>query len=126
MAVSKEDILSAVADMSVMDLVELIEAMEEKFGVTAAAAVAAAPAAAGGDAGAAAEEQTEFDVVLTGFGDKKVGVIKAVREVTGLGLKEAKELVESAPAPVKEGASKDEAEEIKKKIAEAGGTAELK
>ena len=87
MAVSKEDILSAVADMSVMDLVELIEAMEEKFGVTAAAAVAAAPAAAGGDAGAAAEEQTEFDVVLTGFGDKKVGVIKAVREVTGLGLK---------------------------------------
>ena len=126
MAVSKEDILSAVADMSVMDLVDLIEAMEEKFGVTAAAAVAAAPAAAGGDAGAAAEEQTEFDVVLTGFGDKKVGVIKAVREVTGLGLKEAKELVESAPAPVKEGASKDEAEEIKKKIEEAGGTAELK
>ena len=118
MAVSKEDILSAVADMSVMDVVELIEAMEEKFGVTAAAAVAAAPAAAGGDAGAAAEEQTEFDVVLTGFGDKKVGVIKAVREVTGLGLKEAKELVESAPAPVKEGASKDEAEEIKKKIEE--------
>ncbi|MBL7249760.1 50S ribosomal protein L7/L12 [Alloalcanivorax sp. C16-2] len=126
MAVSKEDILSAIADMSVMDLVELIEAMEEKFGVTAAAAVAAAPAAAGGDAGGAAEEQTEFDVVLTGFGDKKVGVIKAVREVTGLGLKEAKELVEGAPAPVKEGASKDEAEEIKKKIEEAGGTAELK
>ena len=125
MAVSKEDILSAVADMSVMDLVELIEAMEEKFGVTAAAAVAAAPAAAG-DAGAAAEEQTEFDVILTGFGDKKVGVIKAVREVTGLGLKEAKDLVEGAPAPVKEGASKDEAEEIKKKIEEAGGTAELK
>ena len=126
MAVSKEDILSAIADMSVMDLVDLIEAMEEKFGVTAAAAVAAAPAAAGGDAGAAAEEQTEFDVVLTGFGDKKVGVIKAVREVTGLGLKEAKELVEGAPAPVKEGASKDEAEEIKKKIEEAGGTAALK
>lgn len=126
MAVSKEDILSAIAEMSVMDLVELIEAMEEKFGVTAAAAVAAAPAAAGGDAGAAAEEQTEFDVILTGFGDKKVGVIKAVREVTGLGLKEAKDLVEGAPAPVKEGASKDEAEEIKKKIEEAGGTAELK
>ncbi|MEQ3776413.1 MAG: 50S ribosomal protein L7/L12 [Alcanivorax sp.] len=127
MAVSKEDILGAIADMSVMDLVELIEAMEEKFGVTAAAAVAAAaaPAAAGGEA-AAAEEQTEFDVVLTGFGDKKVGVIKAVREVTGLGLKEAKELVEGAPAPVKEAASKDEAEEIKKKIEEAGGTAELK
>ena len=126
MAVSKEDILSAVAEMSVMDLVELIEAMEEKFGVTAAAAVAAAPAAAGGDAGAAAEEQTEFDVVLTGFGDKKVGVIKAVREVTGLGLKEAKDMVEGAPAPVKEGVSKDEAEEIKKKIEEAGGTVELK
>ena len=125
MAVSKEDILGAISDMSVMDLVELIEAMEEKFGVTAAAAVAAAPAAAGGEA-AAAEEQTEFDVVLTGFGDKKVGVIKAVREVTGLGLKEAKELVEGAPAPVKEAASKDEAEEIKKKIEEAGGTAELK
>ena len=125
MAVSKEDILSAIADMSVMDLVELIEAMEEKFGVTAAAAVAAAPAAAGGGE-AAAEEKTEFDVVLTGFGDKKVGVIKAVREVTGLGLKEAKELVEGAPAPVKEGAAKDEAEEIKKKIEEAGGTAELK
>ena len=114
MAVSKEDILGAIADMSVMDLVELIEAMEEKFGVTAA----------GGEA--AAEEKTEFDVVLTGFGDKKVGVIKAVREVTGLGLKEAKELVEGAPASVKEGASKDEAEEIKKKIEEAGGTAELK
>lgn len=125
MAVSKEDILSAIAEMSVMDLVELIETMEEKFGVTAAAAVAVAPAAAG-DAGAAAEEQTEFDVVLTSFGDKKVGVIKAVREVTGLGLKEAKDLVESAPAPVKEGASKDEAEEIKKKIEEAGGSAELK
>lgn len=126
MAVSKEDILSSIADMSVMDLVELIEAMEEKFGVTAAAAVAAAPAAAGGDAGAAAEEQTEFDVVLTSFGEKKVGVIKAVREVTGLGLKEAKDLVESAPAPIKEGASKDEAEEIKKKVEEAGGSAELK
>jgi len=125
MAVSKEDILSAIAEMSVMDLVELIETMEEKFGVTAAAAVAVAPAAAG-DAGAAAEEKTEFDVVLTSFGDKKVGVIKAVREVTGLGLKEAKDLVESAPAPVKEGASKDEAEEIKKKIEEAGGSAELK
>lgn len=124
MAVSKEDILSAIADMSVMDLVELISAMEEKFGVTAAAAVAAAPVAAG--EAAAAEEQTEFDVILTGFGDKKVGVIKAVREVTGLGLKEAKDLVEGAPASVKEGASKDEAEEIKKKIEEAGGTAELK
>ena len=125
MAVSKEDILGAIADMSVMDLVELIEAMEEKFGVTAAAAVAAAPAAAGGEA-AAAEEQTEFDVVLTGFGDKKVGVIKAVREVTGLGLKEAKDLVEGAPSAIKEGVSKAEAEEIKKKVEEAGGTVELK
>ncbi|ERP88079.1 MAG: 50S ribosomal protein L7/L12 [Pseudomonadales bacterium] len=124
MAMSKEDILNAVAELSVLELVELIEAFEEKFNVSAAAvAVAAAPGAAGGDA---AEEKTDFDVILTGFGDKKVGVIKAVREVTGLGLKEAKELVEGAPAPVKEGAGKDEAEEIKKKIEEAGGTAELK
>ena len=124
MALSKEDILNAVAELSVLELVELIEAFEEKFNVSAAAvAVAAAPGAAGGDA---AEEKTDFDVILTGFGDKKVGVIKAVREVTGLGLKEAKELVEGAPAPVKEGAGKDEAEEIKKKIEEAGGTAELK
>lgn len=126
MAMSKEDILNAVAEMSVMDLVELIEAMEEKFGVTAAAAVAAVAAPAGGDAGAAAEEKTEFDVVLTAFGDKKVGVIKAVREATGLGLKEAKDLVEGVPSPVKEGASKEEAEELKKKIEEAGGTVELK
>ena len=124
MAMSKEDILNAVAELSVLELVELIEAFEEKFNVSAAAvAVAAAPGAAGGDA---AEEKTDFDVILTGFGDKKVGVIKAVREVTGLGLKEAKELVEGAPAPVKEGAGKDEAEEIKKKIEEAGGTAALK
>ncbi|MGB2249033.1 MAG: 50S ribosomal protein L7/L12 [Alcanivorax sediminis] len=123
MAMSKEDILNAVAELSVLELVELIEAFEEKFNVSAAAvAVAAGPAAAG----EAAEEKTDFDVILTGFGDKKVGVIKAVREVTGLGLKEAKELVEGAPAPVKEGAGKDEAEEIKKKIEEAGGTAELK
>jgi large subunit ribosomal protein L7/L12 len=127
MALSKEDILNAIAEMSVMDLVELISEMEEKFGVSAAAAVAVAAPAAGGDAGGeAAAEKDEFDVVLTGFGDKKVGVIKAVREVTGLGLKEAKELVEGAPSPVKEGAAKDEAEEIKKKIEEAGGTVELK
>ena len=99
MALSKDDILNAIADMSVMDIVELIEAMEEKFGVTAAAAVAAAPAAAGGDAGAAAEEQTEFDVVLTAAGEKKVNVIKVVRAVTGLGLKEAKGLVDGAPSP---------------------------
>ncbi|WP_111658270.1 50S ribosomal protein L7/L12 [Isoalcanivorax indicus] len=126
MALSKEDILNAIAEMSVMDLVELISAMEEKFGVSAAAAVAVAAPAAGGEAAAAAEEKTEFDVVLTGFGDKKVGVIKAVREATGLGLKEAKDLVEGAPAAVKEGVNKDEAESIKKKIEEAGGTAELK
>ncbi len=126
MALSKDDILNAIADMSVMEIVELIEAMEEKFGVTAAAAVAAAPAAAGGDAGAAAEEKTDFDVILTSAGEKKVNVIKVVREVTGLGLKEAKGLVDGAPSPIKEGAPKDEAEEIKKKLEEAGGSAELK
>ena len=127
MALSKDDILNAIAEMSVMEVVELIEAMEEKFGVTAAAAVAAAPAAAGGgDAGAAAEEQTEFDVVLTSAGEKKVNVIKVVRAVTGLGLKEAKGLVDGAPSPIKEGASKDEAEDIKKQLEEAGGSAELK
>ena len=112
--------------MSVMDIVELIEAMEEKFGVTAAAAVAAAPVAAGGDAGAAAEEQTEFDVMLASAGEKKVNVIKVVRAVTGLGLKEAKGLVDGAPSAVKEGASKDDAEEAKKQLEEAGATAELK
>ena len=126
MALSKEDVLNAIAEMSVMDIVELINDMEEKFGVTAAAAVAAAPAAAAGDAGGAAAEKDEFDVVLASFGEKKVGVIKAVREATGLGLKEAKELVEGAPAPIKEGASKDEAEELKKKLEEAGATVELK
>lgn len=127
MALSKEDILEAIAAMSVMDVVELIEAMEEKFGVTAAAAVAAAPAAAGGaDGGAAEAEQTEFDVILTSAGEKKVNVIKVVRAVTGLGLKEAKAVVDGAPGPVKEGASKDEAEDIKKQLEEAGGAAELK
>ncbi len=125
MAVSKDDILDAIANMSVMDVVELIEAMEEKFGVTAAAAVAAAPAA-GGDAGGAAEEQTEFDLVLTSFGEKKVGVIKAVRSLTGLGLKEAKDAVEAAPTVLKEGVSKDEAEEAKKLLEEAGATVEIK
>ncbi len=126
MAVSKEDILNTIADMSVMDVVELIEAMEEKFGVTAAAPVAvAAGPAAGGDA-AAAEEKTEFDVILAGFGDNKVAVIKAVRGVTGLGLKEAKDLVEGAPAPIKEGVSKDELEDIKKQLEEAGATVEVK
>jgi large subunit ribosomal protein L7/L12 len=126
MALSKDDILNAIADMSVMDIVELIEAMEEKFGVTAAAAVAAAPAAGGGDAGAAAEEQTEFDVMLTSAGEKKVAVIKAVRAITGLGLKEAKGLVDSAPSAIKEGVSKDDAEDVKKQLEEAGGSAELK
>jgi len=125
MAVSKDDILEAISAMSVMDVVELIEAMEEKFGVSAAAAVAAAPVAAAGDAGAAAE-QSEFDVILTGFGDKKVGVIKAVRGITGLGLKEAKDLVEGAPAPIKEGVEKAEAEEVKKQLEEAGASVELK
>ncbi len=122
---SKEDILEAIASMSVMEVVELIEAMEEKFGVTAAAAVAAAPAA-GGDAGAAAEEQTEFDLVLTSFGEKKVAVIKAVRGMTGQGLKEAKDSVESAPTTLKEGLSKDEAEDLKKQLEEAGATVEVK
>lgn len=126
MSLTKEDVLNAIAEMSVMDIVELISEMEDKFGVTAAAAVAAAPAAGGGDAGGAAAEKTEFDVVLASFGDKKVAVIKAVRGITGLGLKEAKALVEGAPAPVKEGVSKDEAEEVKKTLEEAGATVELK
>ena len=127
MSLSKDDILNAIAEMSVMDVVELVEAMEEKFGVSAAAAVAAAPAAgaAGGDAGGA-EEKDEFDVVLTGAGDKKVNVIKVVRAVTGLGLKEAKAMVDEAPSAIKEGATKDEAEDIKKQLEEAGASVELK
>ncbi len=126
MAVSKDDILETIAGMSVMEVVDLISAMEEKFGVSAAApvAVAAAPGA-GGDA-AAAEEQTEFDVILASFGANKVSVIKAVRAITGLGLKEAKDMVESAPAPLKEGVSKDEAEDLKKQLEEAGATVEVK
>jgi large subunit ribosomal protein L7/L12 len=126
MAVSKDEILEAIAGMTVMEVVELIEAMEEKFGVTAAVAVAAAPAGAGGGEAAAAEEQTEFDVVLTSFGSTKVGVIKAVRALTALGLKEAKEAVEGVPTTVKEGVSKDEAEEAKKQLEEAGATVEVK
>ena len=122
---SNEDILSAIADMSVMDVVELVSAMEEKFGVSAAA-VATAPVAVAAEAGVAAEEKTEFDVVLTSFGDKKVAVIKAVRTITGLGLKEAKDLVESAPAAIKEGASKAEADDILKQLEEAGASVELK
>ena len=125
MALSNEDILNAIAEMSVMDVVELVSAMEEKFGVSAQAAVAAAAAAAGGDV-AAAEEQTEFDVVLSSIGEKKVNVIKAVRAITGLGLKEAKELVDGAPSTIKEAASKGDAEEAKKQLEEAGATAELK
>lgn len=126
MAVSKEDILETIANMSVMDVVELIEAMEEKFGVSAAAPVAAVAAPAAGGEAAAAEEKTEFDLVLTSFGSNKVPVIKVVREITGLELKEAKDLVESAPANVKEGISKDEAGELQKKLEEAGASVEVK
>jgi len=122
MSISKDDILNAIAEMSVMDVVELIEAMEEKFGVSAAAAVAVA----GGDAGAAAAEQTEFDVVLESFGSAKVAVIKAVRGATGLGLKEAKEVVESAPKALKEGLSKEEAEALKAELEAAGATVAIK
>jgi large subunit ribosomal protein L7/L12 len=124
MAVSKEDILDTISNMSVMEVVDLISAMEEKFGVSAAApvAVAAGPAAAG----EAAAEQTEFDVVMSSFGGNKVAVIKAVRAITGLGLKEAKTMVESAPAAVKEGVSKDEAEDVKKQLEEAGASVEVK
>lgn len=126
MAVSKDDILETISNMSVMEVVDLIEAMEEKFGVSAAAPVAvAAGPAAGGDA-AAAEEKSDFDVILASFGSSKVPVIKAVREITGLGLKEAKDLVEGAPAAVKEGVEKAEAEEIQKKLEEAGASVELK
>jgi large subunit ribosomal protein L7/L12 len=126
MAVSKDDILEAISNMTVMEVVDLISAMEEKFGVTAAAAVAAAPAGGAAAPAAAAEEQTEFDVVMTSFGANKVNVIKAVRAITGLGLKEAKDLVEGVPASIKEGASKDEAADIKGKLEEAGATVEVK
>lgn len=126
MAVSKEDILQTISDMSIMEVVELVEAMEEKFGVTAAAAVAVAPAAAGDAGGAAAEAQSEFDVVLTAIGEKKVNVIKVVRGLTGLGLKDAKALVDGAPATVKEAVATEEAEDMKKQLEEAGATAELK
>ena len=127
MALSNDEILDAISDMSVMDVVDLVSAMEEKFGVSAAAAVAAAPVAAGAGGGeAAVEEKDEFEVVLAGAGDKKVNVIKAVRGITGLGLKEAKALVDEAPSSIKEGATKDEAEEFKKQLEEAGATVELK
>ncbi len=127
MSLSKEEILEGIAELSVMDVVELVSAMEEKFGVSAAAAVAVAAPAAGGDAGGdAAADKDEFDVILAAAGDKKVNVIKAVRGITGLGLKEAKDLVDGAPSPIKEGASKDEAEDFKKQLEEAGATVELK
>jgi large subunit ribosomal protein L7/L12 len=125
MALSQEDILEAISSMSVIEVVDLVSAMEEKFGVSAAAPVAVAAAAAG-DGGAAAAEQTEFDVVMTSFGGNKVSVIKAVRAATGLGLKEAKAAVEAAPASIKEGVSKDEAEELKKQLEEAGAEVEIK
>ena len=126
MAVTKDEMLDAISNMTVMEIVDLISALEEKFGVSAAAAAVAAAPAAGGDAGAAAEEQTEFDVILKSAGSNKIAAIKAVRGITGLGLKEAKALVEGAPAPVKEGASKDEAEDLKKQLEEAGAEVELK
>jgi len=126
MAVSQEEILDTISNMSVMEVVDLISAMEEKFGVSAAAAVAVAPAAGGDAGGAAAEEQTEFDVVMSSFGENKVSVIKAVRGITGLGLKEAKEMVEGVPSTIKEAAGKEEAEGIKKQLEEAGASVELK
>ena len=125
MALSKDDILNSIAEMSVMDVVELVQAMEEKFGVSAAAAVAVAPAAAG-DGGAAEEEKDEFDVMLMAAGEKKINVLKAVRVITGLGLKEAKAVVDEAPSAVKEGVTKDEAEDLKKQLEEAGASVELK
>jgi len=125
-AVSKDEILEAIANMTVMEVVDLISAMEEKFGVTAAAAVAAAPAAAGGGDAAPVEEQTEFDVVLTSFGSNKVSVIKTVRGLAGLVLKEAKDVVEGAPTTLKEGVSKDDAEAAKKELEEAGASVEIK
>jgi len=128
MALSNEELIEALSNKSIMEVVELVKALEEKWGVSAAApvAVAAAPGAGGGEAAAAAEEQTEFDVVMNSFGDNKVAVIKVIRAVTGLGLKEAKDLVEGAPSTVKEGVAKDEAESIKKQLEEAGATVQIK
>jgi len=124
--ITKEDIKEAIKNMTVLELAELVKELEEEFGVSAAAMVAAAPAAGGAAGGAAAEEKTEFDVILQSPGDKKINVIKVVREITGLGLKEAKELVDSAPKAIKEGVSKEEAEQIKAKLEEAGATVEVK
>lgn len=126
MAVSRQDILNAIADMSVMDVVELVKEMEEKFGVSAQAAVAAVPMAAAGGEAAVAEEKTEFDVVMKDIGANKINVIKAIRAITGLGLKEAKDMVEGAPVTVKEAVSKDEAANVKKQLEEAGATVEVK
>lgn len=126
MAVSKEDILETIANMTVLEVVDLISAMEEKFGVSAAAAVAAVPVAAAGAAAPAAEEQTEFDVIMTSFGANKVNVIKVIRTITGLGLKEAKDLVEAAPSTVKEAISKADADDIKKQLEEAGASVDIK
>ena len=126
MAVSKENILETIANMTVLEVVDLIKAMEEKFGVSAAAPVAVAAVGGAAAAALAAEEQTEFNVIMTNFGANKVGIIKAVRAITSLGLKEAKDLVEGVPSPVKEGVSKAEAEEIKKQLVEAGATVEIK
>jgi len=124
--ITKDQVVDFIANMSVLEMSELVKEMEEKFGVSAAAAAVVAPAAGGGGTEAAAEEKTEFDVILTSFGEKKINVIKEVRSITGLGLKEAKEAVESAPKAIKEGVSKEEAEEIKKKLEEAGASAEIK
>ena len=123
---TKDQVVDFIANMSVLEMSELVKEMEEKFGVSAAAAAVAAPVAGGGESEAAAEEKTEFDVILTSFGEKKINVIKEVRSITGLGLKEAKEAVESAPKAIKEGVSKEEAEEVKKKLEEAGASAEIK
>lgn len=124
--ITKDQVVDFIANMSVLEMSELVKEMEEKFGVSAAAAAVAAPAADGGESEAAAEEKTEFDVILTSFGEKKINVIKEVRSITGLGLKEAKEAVESAPKAIREGVSKEEAEEVKKKLEEAGASAEIK
>ena len=124
--ITKDQVVDFIANMSVLEMSELVKEMEEKFGVSADAAAVSVPAAGGGESEAAAEEKTEFDVILTSFGEKKINVIKEVRSITGLGLKEAKEAVESAPKAIKEGVSKEEAEEVKKKLEEAGASAEIK
>ena len=124
--ITKDQVVDFIANMSVLGMSELVKEMEEKFGVSAAAVAVAAPVAGGGESEAAAEEKTEFDVILTSFGEKKINVIKEVRSITGLGLKEAKEAVESAPKAIREGVSKEEAEEVKKKLEEAGASTEIK